>query len=346
MSDSGETDTKRAVVTVKHVAERVGVSLMTVSRVLNQPEKVKPETAERVRKAIRELNYRPNPVAQSLAGRRSLLIGLLYNNPSANYLAELMLGAMAACRERGHHLLVEDYIAGRAWDDAEAIAEAIRGSGVQGLIVCPPVGERPEAGKMIEAAGLPFVRIAPGEETTDAPYVMIDDHEAARGMTEHLIALGHERIGFIEGPPDQVSSARRRRGFEAAMAAAGLPHGPDLRATGDYTYRSGMEAALELLAPETRPTAIFASNDDMAAGAIAAALQRGLTIPDDLSIAGFDDVSLASSIWPPLTTVRQPIREMAAEAVRLLEAAARDGRSVDPVILPTTVIARESVQGR
>ena len=345
-------DRRRAAATAREVARLAGVSQMTVSRVLNQPEKVNEATADRVREAIRALNYRPNVMAQGLAGGKSLLIGLLYHNPSADYLSEVMFGALRACRERGHHLLVEDYLFGRDWSDEAAVADAIVGSGVQGLVVCPPVGEDPRAARTLRRVGVPFVRIStdaaagsePSEEGGGGLSIGIDDRAAARAMTEHLLALGHEEVAFIAGPSDHASSKQRLAGFRLAMKEAGRPVARGRVARGAYTYRSGMEAALSILEAGARPTAIFASNDDMAAGAVAAAMQKGLRVPDDLSVAGFDDVSLATVVWPALTTVRQPIAQMVERAVACLEDEAFGEAPARPARLPFSIVERDSVR--
>ncbi|NNU17032.1 LacI family DNA-binding transcriptional regulator [Parvularcula sp. ZS-1/3] len=342
MSTRTRPETRRPVATLKDVAERAGVSQMTVSRVLNAPAKVRKQTAEKVREAIEALNFRPNYLAKSLADGRSILIGLLYNNPSDQYLSQVMFGALRACRERSHHLLVQDFLFETDLGDTDAVTSIIRQSGVQALIVCPPIGEDPSAKETLEKLGLPFVRIAPGRETDGAPYVEIDDRDAAKRMTQHLLDLGHRDIAFIAGPEDQVSSRRRTEGFKEAMTVAGLPVPDEFLRQGAYTYRSGMEAALPLLQSAKRPSAVFAANDDMAAGVLAAAMQAGLSVPGDLSVAGFDDVSLATTVWPSLTTVRQPIAEMAERAVGLLETDTFGQEGERSALLPTEIIERES----
>lgn len=332
----------RANVTIREVAEKAGVSQMTVSRVLNQPSLVKQETIERVEEAIRDLNYRPNLLARGLAGGRSLFIGLFYNNPSVNYLGELLIGALNTCREDGHHLLVENYLSEADDFSEESLALKIRESGVDGLIVCPPLGEHPVVLAALAASGVPFVLVSPGDQANTPPYVMIDDRAAAQVMTNYLIERGHTRIAFIEGPASQAASGARRAGFVRALAENKVKAPPDYIVRGAFTYRSGMEAANTLLDLPEPPTAIFASNDDMAAGAVAAANQRGLRVPNDLSVAGFDDTPMARAIWPGLTTVRQPIAEMARHAVRLL---GNDPATATPagVILEVSIVERESV---
>ncbi|MCQ8186109.1 LacI family DNA-binding transcriptional regulator [Parvularcula maris] len=332
--------TKRAQATLKEVAELAGVSQMTVSRALNAPEMVRKPTRERIQRAVEELNYRPNLMARSLAAGRSLFIGVGYNNPSSAYLSELLLGALRTCRSAGHHLVVEE-LPESAVGDPEALAGKLRDSGLDGLILAPPLSENAEVAAAVSGIGIPVVLLSPGEGTSTAMRIGIDDERAALLMTRHLIGLGHRRIAFIAGPEGDFQSAERRRGFERALDEANLPTDQALIAGGAYTYRSGMDAAASILSAAAPPTAIFAANDDMAAGAVAEAHRRGLRVPEQLSVAGFDDTSLASTIWPSLTTVHQPIAEMASRAVLLLGDA---GSQSDAAYqLDVEIIERESV---
>lgn len=308
---------KQSGATIKDVAQHAGVSAMTVSRVLNAEPNVRPETRERVQDAIRDLNYRPNLSARSLARANTYFVGLLYDNPSAGYISELLIGALNRCRKAGYHLMVES--CGSADQDWEgSIAEMLRTSNFDGIIIPPPVCDNPVVLETVEAAGLPYVRISPDVDLERAPRIVTDDRAAARRMTEYLLELGHRRIGFIEGPEGHGASRERLAGFREALAAASLTPDPDLIVPGEFTYRSGLEAAERLLSLPERPTAIFASNDDMAVAVIALAHRFNLDIPRDLTVAGFDDTHTATAIWPQLTTVRQPISDMAAEAVELL----------------------------
>lgn len=344
MSEPANAPQKRTI-TIREVAEKAGVSQMTVSRVLNQPSLVKKETSERVRNAIETLNYRPNLMARGLAGGKSLLIGLLYNNPSTNYLGEVLFGAINACGEEGHHLLVEDYLIDFEKLSVEQIATRIRDSGVDGLIVCPPLGEIPKISDALKASGVPCVHISSRGADDSSHYVIIDDAVAAGMMTEYLLDKGHERIGFITGDPAHQSSQRRKQGFVDTFARRGIDLPGDYIVEGAFNYRSGMEGAQKLMALPTPPTAIFASNDDMAAGVIAAVQQLGLQVPKDISVAGFDDTAIARTIWPGLTTVRQPITEMARQAVMVLgNRSTTDG--AESAIVDVALIERESVKPR
>lgn len=318
MTDTLRRASRRAHATIKEVAELAGVSQMTVSRVLNRRETVREATRIKVEAAIRELNYRPNLLARGLAGGKSLFIGLLYHNPSSSYLGELLVGALHRCRDEGHHLVLEDFSADNMRSAAKQFAGHLGGAGLDGVIVAPPMSESDEILKALKAEHIPTVLIAPKDVSPTDISVSIDDSDAAEAMTENVIAHGHSRIGFILGPKDHFSSRRRFKGFKYGMARNGLSVADGWIGQGDYTYRSGMIAAEAMLALPERPTAIFASNDDMAAGVVASANRLGLRVPDDLSVVGFDDTTFATAIWPQLTTVRQPIADMAAAAVALL----------------------------
>lgn len=304
--------------TIKDVAERAGVSLMTVSRVVNDKGMVKQATREKVQKAIEDLNYRPNISARRLAGGKALFIGLVYHNPSPGYLTKILLGSLSACRRNGHHLLLEDLGERTADSEPKEMARLLKAAGLDGVIITPPMSNDLPLIEAIEAAGLPLVRVAPDDIYTKKPRIAMDDVLAARQMLLHLVGQGHRRIGFVKGPSDHPSSHHRFDGFAAGMDASGLALDPGLIQQGDFTYRSGLDAGRALLAIDPPPSAVFASNDDMAAGIVAAAHMLGLKVPDDISVAGFDDTELATNIWPELTTIRQPIVEMSRRAVELL----------------------------
>lgn len=338
---TAEIKPKRTQATLREVAEKAGVSQMTVSRALNAPEMVRKPTRDKIRAAIEELNYRPNLMARSLAAGRSLFIGVGYNNPSSAYLSELLLGSLRACREAGHHLVVEE-LADAALKDPVAVATRLRDSGLDGIIIAPPLSENSELAAAIRRTGMPLVLLSPGPETGHAVRIVIDDRAAAMAMTKHLIALGHTHIGFIEGPVGDYQTEQRLLGYKSALEDAAMTVGTSLIKQGAFTYKSGMDAMAKLLSGKQKPTAVFAANDDMAAGAVAEAHRQGLRVPEDISVAGFDDTSLASTVWPSLTTVRQPIAEMAGRAVELLS----QSSDLDPSAeyqLDISIVERESV---
>lgn len=332
--------------TVNDVARLAGCSPMTVSRVINGGETVREETRVAVEAAIRQLDYAPNRAARSLAGAVGLRIALLYANPSAAYLSELLIGCMDAASRLDAHLVVER--CEPAGDAAKVIAR-LAASAIDGFLLPPPLCEDAALLARIAEARLPATLIGPGKALPGHGAVMIDDTRAAQDMTRHLIALGHRRVGFIIGNPAQSSSALRLAGFRDAMAQAGLAVDEALIAQGQFTYRSGLDAAAQMLALPQPPTAIFAANDDMAAGCVAAAHRRGIDVPRDLTVCGFDDTALASTIWPELTTIRQPIRQMAEVALDQLAQGirnARNGAAPAPspahVTLDYALIRRES----
>lgn len=301
-------------VTIADVARHAGVSVMTVSRVVNQDAKVRASTRATVEQAIAALNYTPNVAARALAGGTVRRIGLLYGNPSSAYLGDLLIGALEAASEAGVHLVVERTDTAV---DIQTIAEQL-GRDFDALIVPPPMSDREELRALLRERAFPAVFLASAMETDGLTDIRIDDWQSAFDMTRRLIDLGHTRIGFVKGHPDQTVSDMRFKGYRDALTSAGLTPDDALVAEGRFTYRSGEEAASQLLSNTHRPSAIFASNDDMAAGCLAAAARTGLRVPEDLSIAGFDDSSIASVVWPPLTTLRQPVSDMGAMAVRAL----------------------------
>lgn len=346
MKENGRRINKRRLVTIKEVAEKAGVSQMTVSRVLNQKTIVKSATREKVEAAMAALNYRPNIMARGLAGGKSIFIGFLYHNPSYGYLNEFLIGALDECRELGHHLVVEAIDVDTMQSAQSRYANRVRSIGVDGIIVNPPLSEDRALIEALHNSGLPFVRIAHGDLSCVDLSVVINDTEAARMMTEYLVKHGHRRIAFILGARNHTSTAMRLAGFKAAMTKHKLSFGKAYLESGNFTFQSGVEAADRLLSLPEPPTAIFASNDEMAAGVIAAAYKHGLTLPEDLSIVGFDDTAIAQSVWPSLTTIRQPIADMARKSVSLLADSLNYGEielAERLQILDVALIERESV---
>jgi len=315
----------RGATTIEDVARSAGVSAMTVSRVINQGKNVRHVTREAVLEAIERLNYSPTTAARSLAAGHATHIGLLYANPSAAYLAQFLIGALHAARSAGVHLVIESCES----EDADEQAEVIRRfatSEVEGVILPPPLSESAPILVELEALQIPVVTVAMGTPREDGLNVRIDDHAAAMEMTRYLLELGHRNIGFIKGHPNIIASHDRYRGFCAALDEAGVDAEKAPVEQGYFTYRSGLTAGERLLSRRNPPTAIFASNDDMAAATVSVAHRRGFDVPEDISIAGFDDTALATSVWPELTTVKQPIAAMAEAAVELLIADLRRRR--------------------
>jgi LacI family transcriptional regulator len=333
------------VPTIADVAAMAGFSLMTVSRVINGEKNVRESTRDAVLNAIKLLNYSPNQAARTLAGAEPIRIGLLYSNPSAAYLSRYLLGSLEQARISHVQLVIEKCDSGTSEEEA-AVADLIA-SGVDGIILSPPMCDSPRILAMLEAAPVLSVVVANWRPLAGVSVVLIDDKEAAAAMTRHIISLGHRRIGFIVGNPTHKASEQRELGFRQAMAMAGLDIPEELIAQGEFTYRSGLAAAEALLDLTERPTAIFASNDDMAAATVAVAHRRHLDVPTDLTVCGFDDTDFAQSIWPELTTIHQPIAQMSRTAVDMLVGQIRARRAgktggVGEILLDYTLMHRDS----
>ncbi|TFI57968.1 LacI family DNA-binding transcriptional regulator [Sphingomonas parva] len=313
----------KGAATIHDVARRAGVSSMTVSRVINGETRVRAATRTRVDAAIRELNFAPNPAARTLAGGSALRLGLVLSIPNAAYLSEFLVGALERCSQINAQLIVKRYMPG---EDLAAAADMLIDARLDGAILPPPVCDAEPLVARLRAAGIALIATGSMRPSNTLASIGIDDFAAARSMTRHLVRLGHRRIGFITGRPEHASSSLRLQGYRAAMEEAGLAVAPELVAAGTFTYHSGLDAAERLLGHMPMPSAIFASNDDMAAAAVAVAHRRGLDVPADLSVVGFDDTPLATTIWPELTTVRQPVSTMSEEAVTMLTELIREQR--------------------
>jgi LacI family transcriptional regulator len=313
---NNEMSERRGPATIQMVADRAQVSPKTVSRVINNERGVRGETRARILEAIRQLDYQPNLNARGLAGARSFLIGLFYDKPG-DYLNEFQTGAVQRCRESDLHLMVQplDISSKEMARDVSMLVRQLR---LEGAILLPPLSDQPVVRAALAEAGVPAVHIAPMREPVDSPSVDTDDRAAARQMTVQLLEQGHRRIGFMLGPPGHRATEQRYLGFADAMHTRAVSIEPELVQTGNFEFADGLECARRILGASSRPTAIFASNDDMAAAAACAARQMGLELPGELSIAGFDDAPVASMIWPQLATVRQPVREIARIAADLI----------------------------
>jgi LacI family transcriptional regulator len=326
---------------IDDVAKAAGVAIKTVSRVLNNEPNVREETRARVLAAVKRLNYHPSPSARSLASRRSYLIGLVYDNPGGNYTIEVQRGALARCRE-GKFLLLLHEVTGSGEELTQDVLAFANQTHIDGLILVPPLSETPSVIHALDEFNLPFTRIAPDELKHSSPFVDMDDEGAAREMTEYLIGLGHRRIAFIIGRPGHYASGQRLKGYEAALKAHKLPFVPEYVRQGDFLFDTGLNAGRQLLALPERPTAIFAANDDMAAGVLMAAHEMGVAVPDELSVAGFDDAAISRTVWPPLTTVHQPTYDLSYSAADLLIKSLLTGAPARPVRLPHKLVPRAS----
>lgn len=329
--------------TINDVARLAGVSKKTVSRVINQSPLLNGDTRRRVEEVIAEIGYVPNPQARALALRRNFLIGLIHDNPNAQMVLGVQQGLLEVLRDTEFELIVHPVDRGSPsmMDDVRLFLERQRPYGV---MLLPPISENDTLAELCAEIGCRFVRM--GSAQFDQPINMVasNDREAVRGAVEHLIAAGHRRIGIIAGPHGFRSAFERQQGFEQALEGAELPMQRTMFAQGDYTFESGMRAAERLLDLAPRPTAIFSCNDEMAAGALHVARQRGLDVPADLSIVGFDDTAIASHLWPPLTTVRWPIATMArAAALKLIGDSEEHAEESEDALFVSTLIRRASV---
>lgn len=335
------SETGRTRATIADVARLAGVSIKTVSRVANNEPNVRDGTRNKVLKVIDELSYRPNPSARNLASRRSYLLGLIYDNPSTSYLINVQDGALLSSRAAGYDLIIHPCV----YKDPNLSSELkmmVTQSKPDGLIITPPLSDMSWVTELFQSLGVPFVRIAPADRNDQDHAIYTTDVLACTEMVVYLNSLGHSDIGFIIGHPDHGAVSQRFDGYKAGLKECGLTFRKEMVAQGFNTFESGIEGCQQLLELDKPPTAIFASNDDMAAGVMKVAHERGLSIPDDLSVAGFDDIPLASYLWPSLTTIRQPIQRMAQAAADLLITQLDDNGKAIERIIHSELIIRES----
>jgi LacI family transcriptional regulator len=303
-------------VTITDVARAVGTSKKTISRVLNSDPNVSQSMRQRVVDTVAALNYRPLMSARSLAANRSFMIGLLYDNRSPSYIMEVQAGVLEACEAQHYSMMVQPLVS-TAPDFAERVEDILSRHRPDGLILTPPLTDHPQLLDCLRAQGVPFASIAP-RHCGESIGVILREREAAAAMVQHLVSLGHRRIAHIVGDLEHGAGIWRLAGYRDGLAQAGLKEDPAYMVQGRFSFESGVEAMRKLLALSERPTAVFAADDDMAVGAIWAAAEAGVSIPRDVSICGFDDTTIATQVWPPLTTVHQPVREMGRRATQEL----------------------------
>lgn len=304
--------------TIKDVAKVAGVSFKTVSRVINKVDSVRPELRQRVLAAIEELGYQPNQSARELRGRpRS--IAFMYDNPNSHYVIELQKGILAECHSRGYELIIHPCDSA-APDIIDELLRVLRRVKVGGVVLMPPLSETKDVVTALLDAGIPVVRVVSGSGVPDnlSPCVYVDDRHAAYDITKLLIKNGHERIAFLCGDPEHGSTGERLKGYLDAMKDSGLQPDPTLIMDGQYSFESGVERTKDLLLLEQKPTAVFACNDEIAAGTLFTARMCGVNVPEDLSIAGFEDSPFSRQTWPNVTTARQSNEALARSATALL----------------------------
>ncbi len=334
--------------TIDDVADLAGVSIKTVSRVVNREANVRESTRAKVEKAIAQLKYRPNPSARNLASHRARMIVLVYDDPSAyelpsaQYIIRIQQGALKACRKAGFELLIHPCNYRNRYVGKE-LRELIEQARPAGIIVAPPLSNMPKIVRPVKETGTPCVRLSHGGSNGSEFSIATNDREFSAEMTEYLASLGHRRIAFIKGDTAAKAVGNRFEGYREGLQRAGIAYRDDLVVQGDNSFESGDAGAAALLQRSTVPTAIFCANDDMAAGALRAATRLGVRVPTDLSIAGCDDITLCQLLYPALTTIRQPLNTMAETAAQALIDGAR-GKPWDPrlEVIPASLEIRAS----
>ncbi len=343
--------------TINDVAKHAGVSMKTVSRVINNESSVRQSTYDKVQASVKALNYKPNNSARSLAGTRSYTIGFIYDNPNAYYVIDMQNGILSQCKENNFELLIHpcDH---QSSDFEQELINLINHSRIAGVVLTPPFSEMPSVAKLLDKLRLPYVQIISGRDGVGGKVgthdkdssILVNDFQAAYRITQHLIELGHTCIGFLRGGDEHLSSIERLEGYQTALEEANLKVKKRLIIPGEYNFNSGVEGAKKLLSRKDKPTAIFASNDEIAAGALFAARLMGISIPDDLALVGFENSPFSRQTWPKLTTAHQPNDIIARQAANLLIAKIQ-GRSKDYIeqqgllkSFSPELIVRESTQ--
>ena len=326
--------------TINDVARAAGVSKKTVSRVINRSALLKQDTREKVEAVIAELGYVPNPQARALALRRNFLLGLLHDNPNAQTVLNFQEGVLDAIRDTEFALVVRpvDRHSPEMLDDIRHFLEQQR---LYGVLILPPISENDDLAALCREMGCGYVRMGSAMLDDEEHVVASNDREVVESAVDYLVEAGHRRIGIIKGPNGFRSALERYEGFMTSMKKHGLDVPAEMIAQGTYRFESGLAAAEALLDSAERPTAIFCSNDEMAAGALHAARQHNIAVPADLSIIGFDDSPIAAHIWPPLTTVAWPLREMAKAAA--LKLVAPSDEEAQQFRFPARLVQRQSV---
>ena len=310
--------------TLADVAKKAGVSAKTASRVVNGEDSVRASTREKVEAAVQSLGYRPNLAAKGLASKRTFLISFVCNEEAAasTWATQIHMGILRRCREAGYQGLfyaIPKSIKGHS-AMVEDVAQHLWGTRVEGAVLAPPLSDDVVLHKRLQALDIPWAGLNTVKDNpSNMPIIRTDDLKSSRDVMAHLLGLGHRKIAFICAHPDSKDGAFREQGYRSAMRDAGIIIERNWVQQGFNSFASGFEAARTILAStDQRPTAIFAANDDMAAGVISAAHEAGLSLPKELSVVGFDDSVIAEQLWPPLTTVRQPVNQMAETSTELL----------------------------
>lgn len=330
-------------VTISEVAEKAGVSIKTVSRVMNNETGVRTATKEKVQAAMAELNYKPSQAARSLASTQSFQVGFIYDNPNAYYVIDMQNGILDICHQQNYELLIHPCDAS-AQNIVEEILSLVKRSNLDGLVLTPPLSENQQLIFELQKKNLNFVRVISGKGVKeDADQcVFLNDRSASMSITDYLIELGHKDIAFICGDAEHKSSRERFEGYQQALKNHNLEANPDHIIDGTYSFESGVNGAKALLALENKPTAIFASNDEIAAGALFACRLEGIDIPSQVSIVGFENSPFSRQTWPKLTTAAQPTKEIAQAATQLLLGQIRNQQASKVIEFNPELVVRES----
>lgn len=332
--------------TINDVAALAGVSKRTVSRVLNASPLVGDATRSRIEKVIEEANYQPDKQARGLASKRSYLLGLIYDNPDALYIDQVQRGAMEVCTKLGFELVVHPC----RWHSDDFIDNClgfIDRSSVDGVLILPPLSESKELAEALRNNNYPYVRIAAADLDDHSNIVISNERQAMKELADHLISLGHNDIGIISGPKVFRSSTERLQGFLSALKKLGVKPPKKRIIEGRNSYESGISCAKKLLSTKPYPTAIFANNDEMAAGVLRVAYDLGIKVPEQISLAGFDDNLFASRVVPSLTTIKRPVEEIAALATnKLIQSfsSEQDPNSLEWEVTPFLIIRESTAQ--
>jgi LacI family transcriptional regulator len=330
MASSPKASSRKS--TINDVARLSGVAKVTVSRVINDSPLVTDATRRKVTAAMEQLNYAPHPQARGLASKRSFLIGLVYDNPNALYVSDIQKGILRICRQAGYELIMHPADMENPGLSDE-ISQFVSRARIDGLILLSPISQIDSLARRLKRDHVRYVRISPKKIDAQARIVISNDKHGAELMTEYLVSLGHRNIGFVTGPVENLSAQQKLDGFRETMEEQGLPVRQNMIVDGENTFDSGVEAGRVLLARKSRPTAIFASNDDMALGVMKTAALQGISVPEQLSVAGFDDSTIATVVWPDLTTVRQPVQHMGEIAAsKLLAQLVNNGANADRAV--------------
>ena len=303
--------------TINDIARLAGVSKKTVSRVINQSPLVRKDTREKVEALMRDVGYTPDPIARGLAFRRSFLIGMVYDNPTAQFIVNMQYGALDTLRGSGFELVVHPCDS-RSPGYIDGVRRFVQQQKLHGVMLVPRVSEDQALADMLDEIGVRYVRIAAVSLDKPERMVVTHDHDGAAEVADYLLSLGHKDIALITGPATYRSAIERTGGFLGALQRRGIELPKARVVEAGYTFESGVAAAEKLLAGKKRPSAIFCGNDEMAAGVYRAALRSGIQIPQQLSVVGYDDSPLASRLWPPLTSVRRDTRDTGRIAAAML----------------------------